>query len=75
MSRDTFERLGELLKNVEFCFCTLCSHQAEYGHCYACKCGNRQPEPPELDIKEIKKLKAALDHWRDHAIRFARRAR
>lgn len=67
------KELAKLLEGVKICFCTLCSHNPDYGHCYACRCGNHVPEPAELDAAEIGKLKEALTHWRNHAIEFARR--
>ena len=64
---DSIKRLPELLDEVfkdgrvTICFCTLCSHQPEYGHCYACPCGNHQPTPVPSN-KEEQKLQFTVSH-------------
>jgi hypothetical protein len=66
---DTFKEICRLLEKsgATICFCTLCSHDPKYGHCYACNCGNHVPEPKyDGDICAIQddraKLKATADH-------------
>lgn len=54
-----FEEFADLFKDVKMCFCALCSHDPQYGHCYVCACGNHLPEPIEHDSG---KLLAALKH-------------
>ena len=44
------------------CYCNLCRHSPDFGHCYFCPCGNNQPEPP-LDAEALK-IKQALEHAR-----------
>jgi hypothetical protein len=65
MSARTIEELGKLLEGVTICFCTVCCHDPNYGHCYSCRCENHVPEPI---MPEVGKLKQALDHWRELAI-------
>jgi hypothetical protein len=60
---DKLSELSELLKGARVCFCTLCSHQKEFGHCYFCSCHNHTPQP-QLGI-ESHKILAALDHSRE----------
>jgi len=47
MTKDPFKELCDLLdkSGARMCFCTLCSHDPKYGHCYACHCGNHVAEP------------------------------
>lgn len=47
--RDIFE----ILKDIPMCFCTLCSHQEAYGHCYVCPCNNHVPEPEIADAAKL----------------------
>lgn len=72
VSQVDWDKFANLLKGVDMCFCTVCNHQPEYGHCYSCKCGNHKPEPI---IPEVGKLKQSLDHWRQLAIDFSQRWR
>lgn len=67
---DAIERLSKLLEGVPMCFCTVCSHDPAYGHCYSCRCANRQPEPI---IADVAKLKITVDHWREIAVRACQR--
>jgi hypothetical protein len=65
--RDSVSALPDLMKEVfgdgkvAICFCTLCSHQESYGHCYACPCGNHQPAS-ELSSVNEKKLMSTVSH-------------
>jgi hypothetical protein len=39
--RNLCAELGELLEGVPVCFCMTCKHQAAFGSCATCRCGNK----------------------------------
>ena len=68
MPSDSIKQLAVLLRDAgaTVCFCTLCSHQPDYGYCYACNCKNGCALPP-LSEHEAVKMQAAITYWRDLA--------
>lgn len=73
MPGDSLQQLGALLQDsrVHICFCPLCKHMREYGHCYSCRCQNNQPRPPSSE-HEVTKMLATIEHWKRLAVYFLR---